>query len=606
MRWVVRGLVALAALLAVALLLLALLLPRFVRSDEARARLTEAAEEATGRHFSYEEIDAGLLPPRVEIRGVALGDPGEEAARAERAALRVALLPLLRRTVLLDSLVVEGADVRLERTPHGVQLPGTPLGREPREPGGEAREEETGGGAGLAFAVRTAELSGARVALDDPAGDDLSVGPVDVRVRFSGSPSAPVGEVTVELAGGELVYGETLRKPAGVPARLAGTATPEAGGWRVDDLQLELASLRARGTAQTEPPTLRLDAPGFALPDLLALLPGLAEAGVAGRASLEGLTLGLEPPALAGRILLEPLELGDFEGQPLVLRGALRGEGEALVSEELLATLAGQQAPVRLAVRDLFGAPRAVLEAQLEDADSAALLGALAGRGDLLSGPLDATAHLEALPTAPEPLLRTLSGTLRLSIAPGRIAGVSPLRGVVDAAGPLGSAALAAGRVSGSEKVQRFYEDEFESLSGSFDVAAGTARTDDLRLVYRAYELDLRGSLGLLDLALDMTGRLTLEPEADAALAGEDEGGRRRVIQLARVTGTLDSPKIALSREAVAMLASLYANERRREKWERKLDERLGEGAGRQMLDLLDQVLQGGEGGGGDEAAEPR
>jgi hypothetical protein len=65
------------------------------------------------------------------------------------------------------------------------------------------------------------------------------------------------------------------------------------------------------------------------------------------------------------------------------------------------------------------------------------------------------------------------------------------------------------------------------------------------------------------------------------------------VIPLAHVGGTLSSPRVDLSREAVVALASSYALESRRGRLEQKIDERLGEGAGRELLDTLEGVLGG-------------
>jgi hypothetical protein len=69
-------------------------------------------------------------------------------------------------------------------------------------------------------------------------------------------------------------------------------------------------------------------------------------------------------------------------------------------------------------------------------------------------------------------------------------------------------------------------------------------------------------------------------------------GAGRRSVPLASVGGTIDAPEVELTREALAGAASAYArDERRRRKWEKKLDERLGEGQGGQVLDALDEVL---------------
>ena len=110
------------------------------------------------------------------------------------------------------------------------------------------------------------------------------------------------------------------------------------------------------------------------------------------------------------------------------------------------------------------------------------------------------------------------------------------------------------------------------------------------------------------DVALSLTQRRQLDvdhDEIDGAIASQDPDGekprlgRSRVIPLARVTGTLESPRVEITDEAVLRFAALYATERHREKWEREIDERLGEGAGSQVIDVLDGILRG-------EPREPR
>jgi hypothetical protein len=68
----------------------------------------------------------------------------------------------------------------------------------------------------------------------------------------------------------------------------------------------------------------------------------------------------------------------------------------------------------------------------------------------------------------------------------------------------------------------------------------------------------------------------------------------KREIPLAAVRGTLDDPKVSItSQAALAFAASVYGTDERREKLEKKLDERLGEGGGKQVIDLLEGVLGG-------------
>jgi hypothetical protein len=142
--------------------------------------------------------------------------------------------------------------------------------------------------------------------------------------------------------------------------------------------------------------------------------------------------------------------------------------------------------------------------------------------------------------------------------------------------------------------MERFYQDAFETLAGSFQIAGGEARTDDLRLVYDDYRVDVAGVYGLLDRSLDFRGKLTMFEEIDRALAEGETRGVKRELPLAAVRGTLDDPKVRIAPEvALQFAAAYYAGRERREKLEKKLNEKLGEGGGKQVIDLLDSVLGG-------------
>jgi AsmA-like C-terminal region/Domain of Unknown Function (DUF748) len=695
------ALLALAGLLALALVALALALPRIAASDAVRARLTEAVEDATKRSFHFEALEAGLFPPRLEVRGAALsGADGEPAAAARSVQLRLGLLPLLARVVVVRSLVLEGADVHLERTGEGLRLVGRdlPVPERAAEPAPAAKEEPSEDG-GFSLAVQRLRLAHSALRVDDrtraPApslelqGVEGGVrasapdAPVEVELRasvasggslelrgegrlggpFEGdlelrrlelAPFAPYAEgATLEaradgkihatgeggrperveldlrfeagrLAAGDLsaegpltlhaelggrdlreatgpirldateavlALGGAFRKPAGTDAVLdarllrargAGGATAA-----LEQAAIVLGAIHATGRIQLQP-GLRatLDAPAFEFEALGALLPGLAGSGLTGKLSLAGMDVGLDPLSVRGRAVLDGLVLGRVGKEHPVLRGTLEGLGGEVVGRELRASLAGQEAPIALRVGDLAGAPRFQLGARLERADSSALVGALTGNREILSGPLDLTADLGGPLAGPTPLLQAIAGTLDLRIAPGRLRNVSLLRTAFRTARVAESA-----RGKEKSKLDRYYSDEFESLSGRFRIADGKARTDDLRLVYGGYSADLRGGIGLEDRSLDLRGSLTLEPEVDSALVGGS--GRRRTIPLASVKGTVDDPQVALTPEAVAAIASVYVqDERRREKWEKKLDERLGEGRGKDVLNALDKVLQ--------------
>jgi len=138
MRLLIRIGLVLVILLALGLGAIAVLMPRIVRSDAVRARIEGAAEDALGREFRYSDLDFAWLPPSLLVLEPTVEGETAQAppvARADQVALRVALLPLLKRTVVVDSFQIEGAQVRLVRDADGVSLPGAkPAARRPDAP----------------------------------------------------------------------------------------------------------------------------------------------------------------------------------------------------------------------------------------------------------------------------------------------------------------------------------------------------------------------------------------------------------------------------------------------------------------------------------------
>jgi hypothetical protein len=731
----------LVVLVVMALIALAVALPRLVRSDAARARIEEAAREATGREIRYGELDFGLLPPRLvvrepEVRGASSGSPPVfEAAEVE---LEIALAPLLTWTVVVDSLVVESATVRLVRTASGIGLLGeaaaagapktgdvvpSPSQREASEPAedappsppreGDSERGEEGGG--FALAVRQVALRDCRLLLEDrmvspvatwelgdlvatatgqsledpidfefsgalisggsfqangeaeiegpfridleledvvldPAAPYLAEGQrvrgaasgtvsatgtereaervtVDVRVRggeLAADALAIRGEMKIraDLEGGlgnangsfqldatdaEMEYGGAFRKGRGTAATATGRIVTGPGGQiRLRDTQVKIKNFEAEVQLETGARTrATVEAEPFGLAGWETMIPPLAEYPPAGSLGIRALAVATNPLEVRGALELQDLRLRRSDGAEVVLRGGFRGTGEEIRSEKLVAQIAGQEIRLSARVTELAGRPRFTTEVEADDVESSALLALVTEKKETLQGPLELRGALASPLGADRPLAETLEGTVRFRIEPGRLKGVSLLEKTFQGVGRAGDAALLAGRLKGGRTLQRFYDDEFQYLGGTLRIARGLARTDDLRLVYRHYSVDLRGSVGLLDQRLDLRGKLTIDEEIDGAIANQGpadqktQPGRSRVIPLARVTGTIESPRVEITDEAVVRFAALYATHRRREKWERKIDERLGEGAGRQVLDTLDEILSG-------EPREPR
>ena len=119
-----RALIALAAVIALAILALAIALPRIAASEAVRARLVEAVQEATKREFTVKGVSAGLFPPHLELTEPALaGDADGPSAAARSAQLRLAVLPLLARVVVVRSLVVEEPHLHVLRDGSGRSVP---------------------------------------------------------------------------------------------------------------------------------------------------------------------------------------------------------------------------------------------------------------------------------------------------------------------------------------------------------------------------------------------------------------------------------------------------------------------------------------------------
>lgn len=728
MRLALRVGLVLLLLLALAVGALVVALPRLASSDAVRARIAEAAREATGREVTFAALSFGLFPPRLVVTqpSVAGAAPGAPAAlEAERIDLRLSLLPLLARAVVVDSVVLEGVRLRLVRTRDGIELPlarPTPAPQTGASTEGSAAGTTTGtgaadaepaGGSGFGFAVGALELRGSAFvledrsvappvtweltdvegrargrSLEDPIELELSgwlasggrlelrgrakldgsadlelelaevalapaasyagrqarigAGAVSGKVQTSGDLSSPSavtadlvvtdadlevedvafqGRFTVEakLAGSEaglggpfeidatqarLRYGGFFEKPPGTEATATGRLVPAPGGLDVRDWHLKIRNFEAETQLRMGARTrLELDARPFDLGGWGELVPALAPYEPAGELALERVTVQTPPLDLGGRVLLRGLRLRPGAGdrvEPVTLDGALVAEGTRLQSSGLVAKAGGETVQLELELTDLAGAPRYRVRASTANAEIAALLGSLTGQKGTLEGPLTANADLAGPLGGEEDPLRAVTGRARIDVGKGRLAGVSLLRGVVDR---LGAFAEVAALARGGKALEPFYRDEFESITGSFDLGGGLARTEDLRLVYRDYAVDLRGVYGLLDESLDFTGKLTVGRALDAALAGQAPapGGADgspaapKVIPLARVRGTLDSPRVELTREAALALAGGLTSGPRRDRLERKIDDRLGEGRGKEVIDALEGLLGGRE-----------
>jgi len=316
--WWIAAVAAAVLVAALGALLVALHTIDWSRYQEP---LAERVRAATGRDLSIEgTLRVQLLPrPGVAVSGVHLANASwgsrPEMLRVQRVSAHLALLPLLTGRVVVAELLVEGADLLLERGPQG--RANWSLGGGPAEPpaGGDAGKAPGSGPGAIpqlervrvrdaAVRYRAAEggaprtLELAELRLDWPAAEEalradlrasLDAEPVRVRLRLDGLAAALRGEgplgvdASLEAAGaGVSARGEVVRplEAAGVAltleaegprlgplAALVGAGLPDVGpwsltgrvsdpepsAWRVEALRVEVGSSRLEGrvTART-------------------------------------------------------------------------------------------------------------------------------------------------------------------------------------------------------------------------------------------------------------------------------------------------------------------------------------------------------------------
>ena len=458
------------------------------------------------------------------------------------------------------------------------------------------RAELTGSGGAPEAVTANLELRGGVLALDDLR----AAGPISLSLSVE-ELAAPRGQFELDARGAELDYGGAFRKPAGTEARASGRFESQPDGdLRVDIERVKIKNASGSGSAGLgASPQVVVRVAAFDVEGWEALVPALAEYAPRGQLAVPELGLA-SAGAWRGRVELDGLQLTPPGRDPIAASGALLARGDRVESEALTLTSAGQTLPVELELWDFAGpagpaAARYRVRSEFRDAEANELLTAFAALPSVLYGATALGADLSGPLGGEVSLVESIAGTVELRVEPGRLHSVSLLRGVFAELGTLGDAALLLGATRGGSTLQRLYGDDFERLSGTFRVADGRARTDDLQLVYRDYRVDLRGGLGLSDQRLDFAGTLTIEPDLEGADASGAGDAQARVIPLAGVTGTLDQPRVRITREAALQLAALLQGDpdmrRRRSKLEEKIDEELGAGSGKQVLDALGGLL---------------
>ncbi len=434
------------------------------------------------------------------------------------------------------------------------------------------------------------------------AADDLAIrGEMKLQADLEGGLGKPNGTFQLDATDAELEYGAAFRKGRGTAATATGRIVTGADGEiGLEDTEVTIKNFEAE--VQVETGARRrttIEADPFDLTGWGTMIPALEQSAPTGTLAARGLVVTTKPLEVRGALDLQDVRLQQKSGAEIFLRGGFRGTGPRIRSEDLVALVAGQQVRLSVELNDLAATPHLVTKVEADDLESSDLVALFSEKKDTLQGPMELRGSLGSPLGAGKPLAETVNGRVSFRIEPGRLKGVSLLEKTFQRVGSVGDAALVAGEEKGGRTLQRFYDDEFQYLGGTLRIGGGLARTDDLQLVYHNYTVDLRGSVALADQRLDLRGKLTIDEEIDGAIASQGAAGQKakpassRVIPLARVTGTLDSPRVEVTDDAVFRFAALYATHERREEWEGKIDEYLGKGEGAKVLDALDGLLSG-------------
>ena len=424
--------------------------------------------------------------------------------------------------------------------------------------------------------LRDGELRDAQLTLH---GRELRVKSGDVALEGEADVDAKLGERwQVDLTRSRVDVGEALRKPAGLKATISGElgSQPSLAALRNALVTLGTNQIPLEFDLDKQPLVVRIEPTTLELTPLAELMRSDELPQVGGQVVLEPWRVQLEPLAFSGMAQLQDVTLS-LEHGTVSVSGSLRGEKTRLHGTGIRVVAGGQQANLSGSYDIASGV--AALDGSVSQADAQALAQALLGKSEL-SGTLNTNLRLRGQPA---PTLMTGSG--KLEITDGRIKGFSMLEQVL---GGLAKLPVLMASAKGKD-LSRYEEEEFKRLAADFQLSKGLLHMEQIILEYRHATAYLHGTVGVVDGALALAGRVVLDREVGEEL-GDKRSGREKVIPIAGIGGTVSRPRVKLDASALAALAEAYTGQGEvREKLEEKL--------GKEGADALEDILQGILGG---------
>jgi len=168
-KWLI-GLILLLVLLVAAAVVV---VPMVVDPNDYKPQIEQAAKEKLGRDLAIEQdLSLSVFPwLGIETGGVRVGNaPGFEAplfAEVERLGVKVKLMPLLSRRVEVDTLVLTGLRLNLEKDAKGRTNWDDLVSQAGEKPAAEPKAGQPAEQAALALSVQGVQIEDARVSWDD-------------------------------------------------------------------------------------------------------------------------------------------------------------------------------------------------------------------------------------------------------------------------------------------------------------------------------------------------------------------------------------------------------------------------------------------------------
>ena len=286
----------------VALVVILLLAVRlFVDPNDYKDRIAQQVKTSTGRELTLSgPIRLSVFPwIALELGPASLGNPpgfkAEPFAAVQHVAVRVKLLPLLRKQLEIGRIEVDGLDLRLQKNSAG-QGNWENFGNDASQP-----EQSTSSGSGTLPDLAGVEIKNSRFAYQDMVADHVNL---ELGHVTAGTP-IPV-KLKLDLTSG------AGAKPIDINGQLQVTLDPGKKQYRIAPLEIDGTMSPAKGAAAM--------AYKFAVPQLDVDLAAQTFSAPAFNVELASLRLGgslagskiMDAPSFKGTFKLDPVSLRDL------------------------------------------------------------------------------------------------------------------------------------------------------------------------------------------------------------------------------------------------------------------------------------------------------